>query len=275
MSSLLFAGAVLLVLLMGWRGWRLGIVRQTLSILALALAYVCGVLFGGFLVPVLRPAGFPDRVLSILGGVIVGMIVYFAGGLIGAVLFKRTSQQSVGLIRFGFGISGALLGAAFGVFLVFVSMIGIRLLGTLAEAEGNRPAHAGSRNPMSTRLAGLKRSLADSPASAILDKVDPVPGAVYETLGKVGEVTASPERIERFVSDKAVQRVAAHPKIAALQEDPEVARAVREGDFISLLRHPKVIEAANDSEVTKLLGEFDFQKALDHSLRQPQKVPVR
>jgi hypothetical protein len=68
-----------------------------------------------------------------------------------------------------------------------------------------------------------------------------------------------------------------HPKIAALRDDPEVARAIRDGDFLALLRHPKVIAAANDSEVLKQLGSFDLQKALDTALKpKPAKsAPIR
>jgi len=276
LSVLLLVGAVGLVILMAWRGWRLGIVRQTLSLVALGAGYLGGYLFGGYLIPILRPLGFPDRVLTIFGATILGFLIYVSASVASGILFKRTSQQSVGLIRLGFGFSGALLGAGFGVFLVLVCAIAIRLIGSVADAEMHpHPQQRGAPTPTAAarRLAALKHSLESGQAGAFLQQVDPVPEKVYSTLGRVGELAASPQGLERFTNDRQVQHVSAHPKILALRDDPQIAEAVRAGDFFSLLRNPNVIAAANDPEVAKLLGGFDLQKALDQALPAKEKPP--
>lgn len=273
-SVLFVTGSILLIVMMTWRGWRLGIVRQALSIVALGLAYAGAWFLGGTLIPVLRPLGFPDRVLSIFGGVLIGFGIYLGVTILSAVLFKRTSQQSVGVVRFGFGVAGAALGAAFGILVVLVLAVSIRLVGTVAEAE-NRPALEGEGPSFVGRLREMKRSLEQGPTGALVSKVDPIPEQVYDTLGKVSKLTASPESMDRFASNREVQHVSAHPKILRLQNDPEVSRALREGDFFSLLRHPKIVDAINDPEVHELLDQFDIQKALDHALRTPQKPPAR
>lgn len=273
-ASLLFiSGAVALVVLTAWRGWRLGIVRQALSMVSLAAGYLAGWLFGGVLIPLLRPLGFPDRILSIFGAVLIGFAVYVGLSIVAGLLFKRTSHQSVGVVRFGFGAAGALLGAAFGVFLVFVCIVAIRLIGTVADAEIHSK-HTAPPSGISARMAALKKVLHEGSTGAIIDRVDPVPEKVYDTLGKLGQLASSPEGLDRFASDRSVQHASAHPKILALRDDPAVARAIREGDFLALLRHPKVIEAANDPAVMKLLGEFDLQKALDGALKtKPTRPP--
>jgi uncharacterized membrane protein required for colicin V production len=265
-SILLLFGAAGLILLMAWRGWRLGIVRQALSIVALAAGYVAGYLFGGFLIPVLRPIGFPDRVLTIFGAALVGLLVYIALMIVCGLLFKRTAQQSVGIVKLGFGASGALLGAIFGVFLVCVCVIAIRIIGTIADAETHPRRGAAPPSRIALRVAAMKHSLESGPVGTIIEKVDPIPGTVYQTLDKVGKLSASPDSIDRFAHDKEVNRVSVHPKIVALRDDPDVQRAIRENDYVSLLRNPKLIDAANDPEVMKLLGTFDLQKALDHAL---------
>ena len=258
---------------MTWRGWRLGIVRQALSLLALGAGYVGGYLFGGYLIPVLRPLGFPDKILTIFGAALVGMLIYIGASNVAGLLFKRTSQQSVGLVRLGFGFSGALLGAAFGIFLVLVCTIAIRLLGSVADAE-LRPQHGASPpTAAARRLAALKHSLESGQTGAFIHQIDPVPEKVYTTLGRVGELAASPQGLERFSNDRQVQHVSAHPKILALRDDPQIAEAVRMGDFMALLRNPNVIAAANDPEVIKLLGGFDLQKALDQAIPQKEKPP--
>lgn len=262
----LILGALSLILLCAWRGWRLGIVRQALSIVAVIASYICGWCFGGILIPLLRPLGFPDRVLTIFGGVLVGLGVYLTFAIISGVVFKRTAQQSVGVVRFGFGAAGALLGAVFGLFLVFVCLIGLRLMGTVAEAE-TRSGHGAAASPMSREIASLYRALHDGPIGGVVERLDPVPAKVYDTLGNLGQLASNPQAIDRLARDKAVQRASAHPKIIALRDDPEIARAIREGDFMALLRHPKLIEAANDPSVMKLLSEFDLQKSLEGSLK--------
>ena len=267
-----------MVILMTWRGWRLGIVRQTLSLVALGAGYLGGYLFGGYLIPLLRPLGFPDKVLAVFGATILGFLIYVTASITAGILFKRTSQQSVGLIRLGFGFSGALLGAGFGVFLVLVCVIAIRLLGSVADAE-LRPQQQGRSSAPPTaaarRLAALKHSLENGQAGAFLQQVDPVPEKVYSTLGRVGELAANPQSLERFSNDRQVQHVSAHPKILALRDDPQIAEAIRSGDFLSLLRNPNVIAAANDPEVAKLLGGFDLQKALDQALPAKEKPASR
>lgn len=268
-ASLLFAvGAAVLVILCTWRGWRLGFVRQALSIVALAVAYAAAWFVGGFLIPVLRPLGYPDQVLTLIGAVLVGLVVFAVLSILIGVTFKRTEHQSVGVVKVIFGVPGALLGAVFGAFLVLVCAVGVRLIGTVAQAQPEASATA-------ARVVALKHSLEHGATGALVDKVDLVPGAVYRTLGNVGLIAASPEAIERFSADRDVRRVSAHPKILALRDDPEVQRALQTGDYFTLLRHPKLVEAANDAEVMKLLGTFDLQKALDRALPPQQKTPPR
>src|SRR5688572_26309419 len=123
-------GAVL-VFLFAMRGWRLGLVRQALSIVSVAAAYAAAFFGGRFLIPILRPLGFPDQILTLIGGLILGVAVYVGISIVSGVLFKRTEHQSAALVRYGFGLSGAVLGAAFGLFILLVGVIGIRLLGSI------------------------------------------------------------------------------------------------------------------------------------------------
>jgi len=274
-SSLFVIGAVVIVLLMTIRGWRLGIVRQALSIVSLGAAYIAGLLFGEYLIPVLRPLGYPDRILTIIGSALIVLTVYFSLGLITAVLFKRTNQQSVGLVKFGFGAAGALLGAVFGLFVVFVCAIAVRVAGSLAEAELRPNSTAVPTSPLAARLAGVKRSIEQSPAGPIIEKIDPVPTEVYDTLGKISRLVANPTSMEKMASEPDVRRLSAHPRILALRDDPEVQLALRNGEIFSLLRHPKLVEAANDPELMRQLAAFDLQKALDRAVPPPQKTPAR
>jgi uncharacterized membrane-anchored protein len=60
----------------------------------------------------------PDPVLSILCGAMLALTAYALVSGIGAILFKRTSQQGSGLLYLIYGFAGAILGLFFGVFLL-------------------------------------------------------------------------------------------------------------------------------------------------------------
>jgi uncharacterized membrane protein required for colicin V production len=276
-SQLVFlALAAVVIILFAARGWRLGLVRQALNIVAVVAAYA-GAYFGAkFLIPVLRPIGFPDQILMGIGGLIAGLVIFVGLSIVWAVLFKRTAHQGSALVRYGFGISGAVLGAAFGLFLVLLGAVGIRLLGSIAEHElsGNKRRNAAS-NPVATRLARIKRSISQGATGAVVAKVDPIPTDVYSLLGKVGEMTSDPESLSRFGDNPNVRALSAHPKIVALQNDPEIAKAVEAQDFLTLLRNPKLVSAANDPEVIRLVGALDLNKALDFALKPSQKPAAR
>ncbi len=284
-QTLLFGAAALVVLYKAWRGWRLGVVRQVLGIVALAAGYGAAVFFGYLAVPILRPIGLPDRVLSVLGGALMGVVVYAGIVVAGGVLFKRTSQQSVGLVRLAYGISGAFFGALLGLLLVSVGFLGIRVLGTIAQS-GSKPvtasqsqaSHHGAKsnpraaapNSMVQGLAEMKGALDHGPVGPLIDHVDPLPPQLYSTVAKLGQVLASEDGLTRLASYPGLRDAAMTPKFKALQRDPDIARAVLRGEFFELLRNPRVVEAANDPEIVAQIMKVDFEKALDYALGKPE-----
>src|SRR5436305_11493257 len=81
-----------------WHGWRLGILRQIISILALAAAYIIGYFGGGRLGGLLRHfIDLPERALAVMGAVGMGFIIYCCITLLGVIAFKKTAQQKAGL----------------------------------------------------------------------------------------------------------------------------------------------------------------------------------
>src|SRR5947209_8076447 len=104
-------GAVLFIAFTAWHGWRLGIVRQIMSILALAAAYITGYFGGAKLGPLLhRFIDLPERALAVLGAVGLGFIIYCCIAILGVIAFTKTAQQKAGLMRLGYGISGSACG---------------------------------------------------------------------------------------------------------------------------------------------------------------------
>ena len=281
-----FVGAALFVAFAAWHGWRLGIVRQIISILALASSYIIGYYGGGVLGPVLhRFLDFPERVLAVIGAAVLGLIIYFSMTLVGAIAFKKTAQQSVGLIRFGYGASGAVFGALYGMFLVWITVLAIRLLGSVAETQISvaknphlslgkptpKPPPSTPPSAVVRGLAHMKQSLEQGTAGAMVQQVDPIPGTLYSVLHKLGMMVSDEKSVNRFLAYPGVKPLLAHPKIAALQNDPDITRDIINRNYFALIRNRHIITAANDAEIGELMRRFEFEKALDFAIHPAEK----
>jgi len=284
--------AAVLMLFQIVRGWRLGLPRQLVRIAALVAAYSVALFGGKALLPLLRPLmQVPDFVISALGGAILAMIVYALINTVGTILFKRTGQQSSSIVRLVYGISGGVLGVFFGLFFLWLIVIGIRSIGAVAEAQVNAQAPdnvpafeerrprpgAGSRrapknvpdqNSLPVSLARLKKSIELGTVGEVVKQADVIPSGIYETLAKVGEVFAKPERATRFFSYPGVAELADHPRLIALRADPEIASMLENGRLFDLIQDERLIEAANDPELAAQVKKFDLRAALDHALKE-------
>ena len=281
-----FVGALLFVAFTAWHGWRLGIVRQIISILALASAYIIGYFGGGMLGPLLhRFLDVPERVLAVGGAAVLGLVIYFSMTLIGAIAFKKTAQQSVGLIRFGYGVAGAVFGMFYGLFLVWITVLAIRLLGSVAETQiavaknphlslgkpTPKPPPATPPSAVVVGLAHMKQSLEQGTAGAMVQQVDPIPGTLYGILHKLGVMVSDEKSVDRFLAYPGVKPLLAHPKIAALQNDPDITRDIVNRNYFALIRNRHIITAANDAEIGDLMRRFEFEKALDYAIHPADK----
>jgi Colicin V production protein len=286
---------VILILFEVVRGWRLGLMRQITRLLALGAAYAAAFLGGRLFVPMVRSLfKMPDPVLSILCGALLAFAAYMLVSGVGAILFKRTSQQESGLLYLIYGLAGAILGLFFGLLLFWLTVASVRAIGALAEGQaGSRSVAAarGGRDPTShaldvrrrflsesedsmqalaTSLARLKNSLELGLLGNVLKNADPISQRTYEMLEKAGSVLSSPERTQKFLTFPGARELAEHPKIVALRSDPEIADLIAQGRFLDLLQNPRVIEAANDPVLAGRIRKFDIQRALDSALENQQ-----
>ncbi len=283
--------AVVLVLFEVLRGWRRGLARQLARLGALVAAYFAGYFGGQFLAPL---AGMfvkmPDALLSIVAGAVFALIIYVVINGIGSALFKRTSQHDSMFVRLLYGSTGAALGVFFGVFLVWLIIVGVRSIGAVADAQVREQqasdasvVHAvdvrrrflGETNedqaPLTTSLARLKNSLEMGVIGDALKKTDVVPQRTYDLIGKVGQVAANPQNAERFLSYPGARELSEHPKIVALRNDQEIAQMLAQGRLLDLIQDHRIIDAANDPELRERLKHFDVIAALDYATQKQQQ----
>jgi membrane protein required for colicin V production len=279
-QTIFISFALVLILFEVARGWRLGVVRQGVRLVALIAAYAAAIFGGRLLLPVFRPLlRVPDFLISLVAGALLALLVYAVINVLGAILFKRTGQQSAGMVRVLYGVCGAALGIFFGLFSVWLVVVAIRSLGAIANAEFHTPASAqhpaapltstpSSPPPMVASLAKLKNSIELGSLGEAVKAVDVVPANTYQTLGKVGTMVSNPQSAERFLSYPGAKELTGNPKIAALREDPEIIDLIKQQRFLDLLQNPKLIEAVNDPALAAQVRSFEFQKALDYATKK-------
>jgi uncharacterized membrane protein required for colicin V production len=285
--------AVFLILFEILRGWRRGAARQFTRLGALFAAYFAGLFGAKFVAPLWRPFfKLPDALLVVLAGAVLAIVFYVVINALGAVLFKRTRQHESALMRLLSGTGGSVLGLFFGLFFVWILVVGVRSLGAVANGEVREqsasPANAreetihtvdirrhslgeprdDNSTSLVTSLARLKNSLEMGTIGNAVKKSDIVPKKTYELLGKVSRVVSSPESTRRFLSYMGARELSENPKIMALRNDPQIQQMISQGRFIELLHNDRIIAAANDPELVKRFKQFDLEQALDYALQQ-------
>jgi len=279
--------ALVLILFEVLRGWRRGLPRQVARLGALVAAYFAAFFGGKFLAPLLGMfVRMPDALLSIFAGAIFALIVYAIISGIGSALFRKTSQHDSMIVRLLYGSTGALLGIFFGLFLVWLIVVAVRSVGSVADAQVREQASDSSvlhavdvrrrilgepsedEAPLTTSLARLKNSLEMGVIGNAVKKVDVVPQKTYDVIEKIGAIAANPQNAERFLSFPGARELSEHPKIIALRNDQEIAQMLAQGQFLELIQDHRIVDAANDPDLKARLKKFDLNAALNYATQK-------
>lgn len=274
--------SVLFIAGLGFNGWRQGIARQLMTLTAIACAYAAAWFGASSAAPVFAFLKYPPQITTLIGGAAVGCATFLGLHGLRRWLFKRTSEQKNPKIRMSYGILGAILGVTFGS-LVFLLTTGlVRAVGTVAksrledvEKEKTNPELLPPEEPgpLVRSFAKLGTALDEGKSGEFLQRYDKVPAThVFATLAKLGIMVSRPEAVDRFLAYPGVEKLASHPKLIEVRNDPSVGELLLSRSFVRLLRHEKVVALANDAEFNALVKQMQFEKALDHALK-PEKLP--
>lgn len=271
-NVLLYSAAVFLL----WEiyaGWRRGLVRGGLHFGAFVASGLVGMLVGqsvGAVVALVLPG------VAFLAGLVSGAAVALAIlGIclfLGAVLFKRTSQQPPGPFRWLFGAGGAFFGLLTGLFILWGAVSIIRTSGAVAKSgmAGQKSQNA----PASTLVfATLKDSLEMGPVGDIIQSIDILPSETYEHMSRLGQLTKNQDALVRFLDYPGMQEIVSHPRVQALLQDPVVVQSAENKNFIALIQSRTVLNAATDPSLQKLILALDLEKALDYAMPPAQDQP--
>jgi hypothetical protein len=274
-AALLFF-AVVFLLFEAWRGWRAGMVRTLISLLALVLsgflAVAAGQVAAGMFGGMDSPAGL-GAALVIGGG--LGLFVFFLIWVFGALLFKRTAQQGSGIFRLFWGGGGAILGLLTGLFLLWGGITLIRTMGALAEGRAETSARKSQpAPPVAKGLVTLKESLELGPAGEFVQSIDVLPSEVYEIIVQIARVTSDQEAMLRFIEYPGIQELMNNQKIADLLADPGILAAAEKRNFLALMSHKALREAVEDPVLAAQLKTIDLREALKQAVAKPGPRPA-
>ena len=277
-NVLLYSAAVFML----WEiyaGWRRGLIRGGLHFGAFVASGLIGMLVGqtvGAVVGVVLPG--VAFLAGLLTGAAAALLILGVCLFLGAVLFKRTSQQPPGLVRWTFGAGGAVFGLLTGLFILWGAVSIIRTSGAVAKSgmAGQKSQEASA--PLRT-FAILKDSLEMGPVGDIVESIDILPSETYDHMMRLGQLAKNPDAMMRFLDYPGMQEIISHPRMQALLQDPVVVQSAENKNFFTLIQSRTVLNAATDSSLQKLVMALDLEKALDYAMppkqnsASPKKTP--
>ncbi|MEY2603471.1 MAG: hypothetical protein QOH31_1252 [Verrucomicrobiota bacterium] len=209
---------------------------------------------------------------ALLLGFGIWLFAYNLLVFVGGIIFKRTRDQDLAIVRLVFGVGGAIIAVVYAFLQIWVIVVGIRILGRVAE---DQIAVQSSRNAVSSGLvvglARLKNSLELGSGKVVLDQLDPVPPEAYRRLDQCTRLLANPRAIGRLLESPALRGIWENPRIRALQADPEILEAIRRGDFLSILSNPKVFALWTDPSIRAVLSGDQIQAACDYAKEEAKQ----
>ena len=276
--SAIFVGAL------GWNGWRQGIARQLMTLAAVACAYTAAYYGASSAAPVFGFLKYPPQITKIIGGAAVGCATFLGVNGLRRWLFKRTAQQKSAGVRLSFGVLGAIIGVTFGSLLFLITTGLVRAVGTVAESRIEDIEHEkkvapallpDDPGPLVRNLAKLNSALGEGASGKFLKRYNAAPLThALATFTKLGIMVSRPEAVDRFLAYPGIEKLAMHPKLVAVKNDPEVFKLLNDGSYVMLLRHEKVLALASDTEFKALMEKMEFEKALNFALKPDGQSPA-
>jgi len=272
-------GAVLLcsalwVLISVLRGWANGLMRQLTAIGAFVVAAFLVIHFTGNLAEHL-PRAVP-RVFQIpLAGLLIWIISYGGISLVGRIIFKRTRDHDSSAVRIIYGVGGALVGLAYGLFFIWSLLLGVRVAGRIAENQIEiQGAENASQGKFVLGLAKLNNSLELGIGRSVINSVDPTPPAFYRELDRYSRLLGNPRSIRKMLDYPGFRGVLQDPKIVALRSDPEILADLQAGNLLGIFSNPKVLALPNDPLLRPIFSLNELKAALDFAGNSTNDEPA-
>jgi Colicin V production protein len=257
--------SALWILISMLRGWTTGLMRQLTAIVAFLVAAFLVLHFTSKLAEYLHRE-VPQVFQTAIAALLIWIISYSGILLIGRILFKRTRDQDSLLMRIIYGAGGALLGFAYGLFFIWSILIGVRLVGRIAENQIEvQRAESEPSGKFVLSLAKLKNSVELGLGRLVINAVDPAPPAFYRELDQYSRLIGNPRVLRKMLDYPGFHSVLQDPKIVDLQRDPELLADMRSGNLLGVFSNRKVLALLNDPQLRQVFSLGELKAALDYA----------
>ena len=201
-----------------------------------------------------------------IAALLIWIISYNGILLIGRILFKRTRDQDSFLVGIIYGAGGALLGFAYGLFFIWSILIGVRVIGRIAENQIEMQwAERVPSDKFVLSLAKLKNSVELGVGRSVINTVDPTPPGFYRELDQYSRLIGNPRAIRKMLDYPGFHRVLQDPKILDLQRDPELFADIQRGNLLGVFSNRKVVALLNDPQLRQVFSLGELKAALDYA----------
>ena len=271
-QNYIFAFATLFLFWELWRGWKLGVVRGILRLVALFCAWIGGSMAAGATGTfVAFFSKVPPLFAPAISAVSVGVAIYIGISILSGLLFKRTEHHE-GLVRVGFGLGGAFFGVVYGMLFLFGGITLIRGLGALGElriVQARNEGRAVDTEQKALFLIKLKESLELGATGTTLKSADPLPTAFYDNIVKFSMIAGNQQSIERLIQYPAMLEILKNPKVYAFLQDPALQKAADNKNVLPLIQNKHLQDVIQDPQILALLRKINITEALDFALNPP------
>ena len=237
------------------RGCLHGLLLQLLIPVAIAGSVLVVYFFAD---PFLNPFGMTSSTISpgglLLARVLLGLLCYYLFMLAGGFLLRRTRDYDLMVSRWIVGAGGAVLGFIYGLWIVWIYVILIHVVGRAAEDQVSLQAARGLKPaPVIATIAKAKSSLDVGWVGALSRMIDPVPASIYETIDRWSSILSRPDSVRQLMADSVFRPLSNNPAFQALASDPELCNSIQKGDLLAVMTNPKIAQFFTDSDVSKIL----------------------
>ncbi len=271
---------LLIITMNVWSGWQNGVVRQVLRVAAILIAYLVGYKIGplvGLIIPDISVLGSAQNAIV---SILTGLATYLILRLVVNILFRKTREQESFLVRLVYGAGGAFIGLLFSVVFLVALLSGIRLLGTVADAqfrvakERRTPLPNDSRTVVMSQFSKAREAVTNGPLAPVVETIDPTPADLYRTLDKIATVSSDPDAMGRFMDFRGTRKLMEDPLLKGLADDPAIQTLAGNKKYFTLMQNPKVFRALEDENLRGKLKSFELMKALDFALKKEPAAPT-
>jgi hypothetical protein len=265
-QTAVFLIAITWILVNAVWGWGKGLMRQVTGIVALLAAGFLVLRCTGWMEEFLRPH-VPSLILLPVSAVLIWVLSFNSIVLIGRLLFKRTKDCESSLLRLIYGLGGGAIGVGYGVLFVFCVLIGVKVIGRIAENQVEiQQAKNESSGALILNLAKLKNSVELGSGRRVLDSLDPFPSRFYRELDQYSRVIADPEAIQKLLEYPGFRLILESPQILEIERDPEIIADVQRGNILGVFTNRKVVTLLSDPQIRSVFNEGDLDAALNYAL---------